>query len=146
MMITAMDEDMSLPTCLELGASDYVSKSSNAPILNARVATLLSRKRALDEIRISRRELTHKIEQRSRALQQAEAQVQRLTQTIEQAGESILITDRDGMIEYSNPAFSKLTGYSAEEIIGQTPGILKSGNQDAALYETMWKTLARQGD
>jgi len=141
MMITAMDEDASLPTCLELGASDYVSKTAKAPILKARVATQLSRKKALDAAHVTRRNLRHKIEQHTRALQQAEAQVQRLTQTIEQAGESILITDRDGMIEYINPAFSKLTGYSREEIIGQTPGMLKSGNQDAALYETMWKTV-----
>jgi len=67
--------------------------------------------------------------------------VRKLSRAIEQAGESILVTDQDGIIEYVNPAFTKLTGYSAEEAIGQTPRLLKSGSQDAAFYEAMWKTL-----
>jgi len=72
---------------------------------------------------------------------QAEESVRKLSQGIEQAGESIVITNREGVIEYANPAFTALTGYSAEEAIGQTPRILKSGNQDAAFYEEMWNTI-----
>jgi len=70
-----------------------------------------------------------------------EMELRKLSSATEQAGESIVITDRDGNIEYVNPAFEKITGYSAEEAIGQTPRILKSGNQDAAFYEKMWKTI-----
>ena len=73
---------------------------------------------------------------------QAEKSVRKLSQAIEQAGESIVITDREGVIEYVNPAFTKLSGYSAEEAIGQTPRILKSGKQDAAFYEDMWNTIS----
>jgi PAS domain S-box-containing protein len=72
---------------------------------------------------------------------QAEKSLRKLSQAIEQAGESILITDRQGIIEYINPAFTKLTGYSSEEAIGQTPAFLKSGNQDDAFFEDMWKTV-----
>jgi len=71
----------------------------------------------------------------------AEKSVLILSQAIEQAGESILITDREGVIEYVNPAFTKITGYSAEESIGKTPRMLHSGNHDRAFYEGMWKTI-----
>jgi len=72
---------------------------------------------------------------------QAEETSRKLSSAIEQAGESILITDRKGIIEYVNPAFTRITGYSAAEAIGKTPRILKSGNQDQAFYEDMWKTI-----
>ncbi|MDX8410805.1 MAG: response regulator [Mariprofundaceae bacterium] len=72
---------------------------------------------------------------------QAETSMRKLSQAIEQAGESILITDRGGVIEYVNPAFTKLTGFTAKEAIGNTPRILKSGNQDAVFYEAMWQTI-----
>ncbi|MDX8411032.1 MAG: PAS domain S-box protein, partial [Mariprofundaceae bacterium] len=72
---------------------------------------------------------------------QAEESVRKLSQAIEQAGESILITNRQGIIEYVNPAFTKITGYSTEEAIGQTPRLLKSGQQDATFYENMWNTI-----
>ncbi|MDX8412026.1 MAG: response regulator [Mariprofundaceae bacterium] len=73
--------------------------------------------------------------------EKADELVRKLSQAIEQAGESILITDREGIIEYVNPAFTKLTGYTAEEAIGQTPRLLNSGRQDAAFYEEMWGTI-----
>lgn len=71
----------------------------------------------------------------------AEADVQKLSQAIEQAGESILITNREGIIEYVNAAFTKLTGYSADEAIGNTSRILSSGNQSAAFYKDLWETI-----
>ncbi len=72
---------------------------------------------------------------------QAEAQLRKLSSVIEQTGEGVIVTDRDGTIEYVNPAFIRLTGYSQEEAIGQNPRILKSGNQDAAFYKNMWDTI-----
>jgi len=72
---------------------------------------------------------------------QADEMVHQLSSAIEQAGELILITDKHGVIEYVNPSFTRITGYSPEEAIGQTPRILNSGNQDAAFYEAMWKTI-----
>ena len=54
---------------------------------------------------------------------------------------SIVITDRDGKILWTNPAFSQLTGYTAEEVIGQTPRVLRSGEQGAEFYAQMWSTI-----
>jgi PAS domain S-box-containing protein len=53
----------------------------------------------------------------------------------------MFITDRDGIIDYVNPAFEASTGYSAPEAIGQTPSILKSGRQDESVYEDLWDTI-----
>jgi PAS domain S-box-containing protein len=74
---------------------------------------------------------------------QAEESIRKLSQAIEQAGESIVITDREGVIEYANPAFARVTGYSVEEAIGQTPRILESGKHDAAFYKEIWDTVTR---
>jgi len=70
-----------------------------------------------------------------------EASLRKLSQAIEYAGESILITDRNGIIEYINPAFTRISGYSAAETLGKTPRILNSGNQDKAFYKAMWKRI-----
>ena len=66
-----------------------------------------------------------------------------LTTAIEQAGEIIVITDKDGIIQYVNPSFETTTGYSAEEVVGKDPGILKSGRHDEDYYREVWRTLTR---
>jgi len=66
-----------------------------------------------------------------------------LATAIEQAAETIVITDTDGTIQYVNPAFEKLSGYSREEAIGKNPRILKSGRHDQDFYRAMWDTLTR---
>ncbi|HTS14824.1 MAG TPA: PAS domain S-box protein, partial [Candidatus Sulfotelmatobacter sp.] len=71
----------------------------------------------------------------------AEAEHDRLATAIEQATESIEITDLEGRITYVNPAFERATGYRREEVVGENPRILKSGAQSAAFYEAMWATL-----
>jgi PAS domain S-box-containing protein len=72
---------------------------------------------------------------------QAEESHARLATVVEQATESILITDTRGSIVYANPAFEKVTGYGLSELIGQNPRIIKSGKQDAAFYKGMWRAL-----
>jgi len=78
------------------------------------------------------------ITQRKRAEQERD----RLAVAIEQASESVFITDRNGTIQYVNPAFERVTGYSRKDAIGQNSRILKSGKQDALFYKQMWDTLA----
>jgi PAS domain S-box-containing protein len=60
---------------------------------------------------------------------------------VENTGHSIYVTDRNGTIEYVNPAFEEATGYSAAEAIGMTPRILKSGEHDREFYEELWDTI-----
>ncbi|MDX8405710.1 MAG: PAS domain S-box protein, partial [Mariprofundus sp.] len=73
---------------------------------------------------------------------QAENTLRKLSQAIEQAGESIIITDKYGTIEYVNPSFTRITGYTSEEVIGQNPRILKSGNQSPEYYERLWSAIS----
>ncbi len=66
-----------------------------------------------------------------------------LSTAIEQASEIIVITNTDGMIEYVNPAFEKITGYSAKGAVGQKPSLLKSGKHDDLFYRKLWTTISR---
>ena len=65
----------------------------------------------------------------------------RLSRAIEQIDETIVITDKNGIIEYVNPAFEKTTGYTAQEAIGQKLRILKSSEHSSKFYAEIWKTL-----
>ena len=76
-------------------------------------------------------------------LNRAEAERTRLATAIDQSGESIVITDARATIQYVNPAFERVTGYTRAEAIGKNPSILHSGVQDAAFYAAMWAILAR---
>lgn len=69
----------------------------------------------------------------------------RLVTAIEQTADSIVITNSSGSIQYTNPAFSKMTGYAAEEVLGANPRILKSTRHDHDFYRQMWSTI-RRGD
>ncbi len=73
----------------------------------------------------------------------AEEEQRRLATTIENTNDSIMITDLNGCIEYVNPAFSRISGYTKEEVIGQNPRILKSGQHNESFYKEMWFTLLK---
>jgi len=60
---------------------------------------------------------------------------------LEAAANGILITDRDGVILWANPALARMTGYELAELKGQTPRVFKSGDQDRGFYEQMWDTI-----
>ena len=72
---------------------------------------------------------------------QAEAQIRKLSRAVEQSPISVVITDVDGRIEYVNPLFTTLTGYTAAEAIGQNPRILKSGRHSREFYAELWQTI-----
>jgi len=67
--------------------------------------------------------------------------MKKLTNAFQNTAEMMLITDTKGVIEYANPAFEKVTGYSAEEVIGKTPAILKSDQQSPEFYKDLWETI-----
>jgi PAS domain S-box-containing protein len=73
--------------------------------------------------------------------QRSDVALRKLSHAIEQAADQLVITNKDGAIEYVNPAFERLTGYSAAEVIGQTPRLLKSGLHESAFYQELWQTI-----
>lgn len=67
--------------------------------------------------------------------------LERFRRAIENLDEMMMITDRNGVIEYVNPAFEKITGYSLEEIKGKKPSVLKSGHHPQEFYQELWDTI-----
>ena len=86
-------------------------------------------------------ELQHEISERI----QAERQMRKLSGVVEQTDDLVLITDHRGLVEYVNPAFENKTGYRAEEVLGNKPGLIRSGRHDAAFYKNMW-SIIRSGE
>jgi diguanylate cyclase (GGDEF)-like protein/PAS domain S-box-containing protein len=70
-----------------------------------------------------------------------ESRLRILVKAVEQSPVSIIVTDHQGIIEYVNPKFCKVTGYSMEEVLGKTPRILKSGVLPADFYRDLWQTI-----
>jgi len=75
----------------------------------------------------------------------AEESMRKLSLAVEQTADCIMITDRNGIIEYVNPAFEEVTGYSRKEVLGKTPNTLKSDEQNESFYKRMWKTILEGG-
>jgi phosphoserine phosphatase RsbU/P len=65
---------------------------------------------------------------------------------VEQSASAVLITGKNGLIEYINPKFAELTGYTAEELLGQNPKIMQSGNTPLEHYQSMWQSLFSSGE
>ena len=72
-----------------------------------------------------------------------EEEIRKLSRAVEQSPSAIMITGMQGEIEYVNPYFCKVTGYSIQEVIGKNPRILKSGSTSDNEYKDMWKTIAK---
>lgn len=92
-----------------------------------RLGTAVARALAERQLREQKRLLDHQLHLQDQALQAS--------------ANAIVITDAEGAIEWVNPAFTRLTGYTREEAIGQNPRLLKSGHQPPELYAEMWKTI-----
>ncbi|OGJ91381.1 MAG: hypothetical protein A2268_07955 [Candidatus Raymondbacteria bacterium RifOxyA12_full_50_37] len=76
------------------------------------------------------------------ARRRAEIERERLAAAIAQAGEMVVITDSTAAIQYVNPAFERITGYTREEAVGQNPRILRSGMQDNVFYRKLWEAIS----
>jgi PAS domain S-box-containing protein len=70
-----------------------------------------------------------------------ERELRKLSSATEQTADSVILTDKNGIIEYVNPAFEKTTGFTSAEVIGKTPAILKSGHHDIKFYKTLWEVI-----
>jgi PAS domain S-box-containing protein len=75
------------------------------------------------------------------ARREAEAQLRKLSAAVEQTPAVVVITDPQAKIEYVNPAFTRITGYTFEEVRGKNPDILKSGETPVEVYRDLWQTI-----
>jgi PAS domain S-box-containing protein len=80
------------------------------------------------------------------ALRATERKLKTLSRAVEQSPASVVITDPSGEIEYVNPTFAEVTGYTMEEVIGKNPRFLKSGRHRPEFYRQMWETIAAGQD
>lgn len=117
-----------------VGAIDYLTKPYNPTILQAKVAAFAAMYRTQQKMRaeIARRK-------------QTELQLRLASEAIENALESIMITDKDANIVSVNRAFERITGYSKQEAVGKSPRMLQSGRQAAAFYQQLWQALQDKG-
>lgn len=70
-----------------------------------------------------------------------EKTLEKLSSAVQQTADAVLITTEQGIIEYVNPAFVQMSGYTPEEAIGKTPQLLKSGKHEQSFYQDIWATL-----
>ena len=120
---------------LRRGAWDYLSKPVVDLVeLELMVARCLERARLVQENRNYHENLELLVRQRT-------AEIRKLSTAVEQSANSVVITDVNGIIEYVNPKFTAISGYSSEEAIGQNPRILKSDKQPDSYYVELWNTI-----
>jgi len=110
-------------------------------LLAATAASRLAYKRRELRIALAQHRQEAEKAQALQHLRQAEEQLRMLWLAVEQSPESILITDLDARIEYANEAFTRVSGYSREEALGQNPHILLSGKTPAATHAALWEAL-----
>ncbi len=125
---------------LRRGAWDYLAKPvHDFAELELMVVRCREQARLVSENRTYHNQLERIIAQRTEELN-------KLSIAVEQSANGIVITDRNGRIEYVNPKVCKLTGYAADELIGSNPRILKSGRQPESYYRDLWETVSGGGE
>jgi PAS domain S-box-containing protein len=78
--------------------------------------------------------------------QQSNERLRKLSRAVEQSPSMVIVTDRHGAVEYVNPKFTQLTGYALEEIVGENPRLLKSGETSPDEYRRLWQTITAGGE
>ncbi|GAB4545511.1 MAG: hypothetical protein Fur002_19720 [Anaerolineales bacterium] len=152
-----VDAESIMPYSFARFASAFVAFSAVASGLVTAVNTLLNslnaswqkEAQALSLAQQERDLLEQRVKERTAELSDATdsavrsaAELRKYYLAIEQSGNSILITDTDGNIEYANPKFEEVTGYALEEALGKTPRILKSNQQSPEFYKKLWDTIS----
>ena len=104
---------------------------------------LLLARRSQSDRQQHRRSLRQHNRELERLATRRQAALRFFSSAVEQSAASIIITDLQGNIKFVNPAFTTITGYTHEEVLGQNPRLLKSGEHPPEFYSTLWATLAR---
>jgi PAS domain S-box-containing protein len=121
-VVTVSQDEDTAAECFKRGAFDYIVKNHLFKLGPAINRVLEHRRLRAEKRAIERRYAT-------------------LWAAIENSAATVLITDINGTIEYVNPQFTRVTGYSREEVVGQTPRLLKSGLQPPEVYANLWGTI-----
>ncbi|WP_445367788.1 EAL domain-containing protein [Methylomonas sp. BW4-1] len=121
--VTALNEIQAEALGFSLGAADYLTKPISIEIARLRIRNLLER------------------EQFRQELQRREAEQRLAASVFAHTHDSVVITDSENRIIDVNAAFSRITGYAREDVLGKNPSILKSGRQSAEFYKAMWQSL-----
>jgi PAS domain S-box-containing protein len=128
LFLTGHADEATIAEIVRAGASECVSRSE------IREASLLRAIRSA--VSLSRSE---------KQCREQEETLRKLHSAVEQSADIVVITNSSGTIEYVNPAFERVTGYSRAETIGQTPRLLKSGEQSPEFYRDLWATILSGG-
>ena len=120
LMITALNDDESVDRAYTVGAVDFITKPIHWAILRNRVSYLLK------EI-------------------ESERKLHLASSVFESTNEGIVVTDPKAVIQSINPAFTRITGYSEAEVLGNNMRLIQSGRHDNAFYEKFWKSLQEGG-
>jgi PAS domain S-box-containing protein len=149
LFLSALTETADKLKAFSMGAVDYITKPFQAEEVCARVGTHLNLRRLQAEVERYGKHLEDLVQEKISEIssnvtkrKRAEDELQRLATVIDQAGEAVCITDLNGIIQYVNPAFERITGYVREETLGKTPRILWSGAQDEDFYRDLWETIS----
>jgi diguanylate cyclase (GGDEF)-like protein/PAS domain S-box-containing protein len=121
--VTAHSDTSYLLDAIETGISNYVLKPIDYDKLFEAIA------KGIETVKMKR------------VVQEQNDYIRKLSRAVEASPCSVVITDGKGVIEYVNPKFTELTGYSSEEAIGQNPRILKSNRVPSKTYEELWATI-----
>ncbi len=81
------------------------------------------------------------LENQVRERHRTQAELRKLSSAVEQTADIVLISNRNGVIEYVNPAFEHVTGYGRDEVFGRKPSVVKSGVHDPDFYQRLWETI-----
>ena len=96
---------------------------------------------SISEMEVSGRKLYIGLSRDATERKSIEEEMTKLSSAVEQTADSVIITDKNGSIEYVNSGFENSTGYTRKEVVGRTPNLLKSGLLKADFYKTLWSTI-----
>jgi diguanylate cyclase (GGDEF)-like protein/PAS domain S-box-containing protein len=106
---------------------------------HANTRQLLEEQLAQRDAELKVAQTRHRLEQSKR--KRAQNELAKLASAIAHAADAVMVTNREGLIEYVNPAFERMTGWTRDEAVGARPSVLKSGEHDAAFYAAMWTAV-----
>lgn len=131
------------PDGTELWWSSFaaLAELGGRPVVVSSYLDVTERRRQEAEVAELNRVLEARIQERTADLTQANHELATRIAAVEAASEAVVITDIQGVIEYVNPAFSEISGYSREEALGRSIAIVNSGVHEKAFFKQLWETI-----